>query len=413
MASKVIPANRLSTIQTASIWEVMTPLANEHKAVNLGQGFPNLAPPPILMNELAKIVETTNENPLYHQYCPVRGTTELVNALIGLYSKRFQRTIAPLDILVTNGVTQGLNAVFQAFINEGDEVVFIEPFYDAYLPDVTMCGGVCKFVSLLPGETSSDWKIAEQSLREAITKKTKFVVINTPQNVPGKAWSKAELEMIAKLAVEFDFVVVADEVYMNLIYGKEHVSIATLPGMWERTITLCSAGKTFSCTGWKIGWVVAPPQLSGPVTKVVCHQTFSISTPAQLSIARALSNPESETYYDQVRAEYTERLNFLTNALVECGLKPIAPDGGFFITADISSVDPKHFLNPADSAAKDWQFCLWLTKTLGVCALPLTAFCSEESKPLYENYIRFAYCKTDKELQEAATRLRKLNDYKL
>ncbi|EPY26809.1 kynurenine---oxoglutarate transaminase [Strigomonas culicis] len=398
MSSKVVSADRLSTLQTASIWELMTPLANQHKAVNLGQGFPNLAPPPILLNELKKIVETTTENPLYHQYAPVRGSPELVNALITLYSKRFQRTIAPLDVLVTNGVTQGLNAVFQAFINEGDEVIFVEPFYDAYLPDVNTCGGVCKFVSLLPGDTSSEWTVAEQNFREAITEKTKFVVINTPQNIPGKAWSKQELEVIAKLAVEYDFVVVADEVYMNLIYDKEHFSIATLPGMWDRTITLCSAGKMFSCTGWKIGWVIAPPHLSGPITKVVCHQTFSISTPAQLSVARALSNPEVDAYFEQLRAEYRERLNFLTNALIECGLKPIAPDGGFFITADISSLDPKHFLDPADPAAKDWQFSLWLTKTIGVCALPLSAFCSEGSKPLYENHIRFAYCKTDKEI---------------
>ncbi|EPY28161.1 hypothetical protein AGDE_08961 [Angomonas deanei] len=200
---------------------------------------------------------------------------------------------------------------------------------------------------------------------------------------------------------------------MNLIYEKEHISIATLPGMWERTITLCSAGKTFSCTGWKIGWFVGAAPLVGPIAQVVCYQTFSICTPLQLAVARALKDDSVEQYYHTFREEYKKRLEFLTKALEACGIVPCAPDGGFFITASISKIDPKYFLDEKDPNPKDWQFCLWLTKTIGVCALPLTAFCSDESKPLYENYVRFAYCKTDAELQLAAERLLKLKEYNL
>lgn len=411
--SKVQAAARLSTLPVISIWEEMTPLAIQNKAINLGQGFPNFTPPQFLLDELNGILAESAANPLYHQYCPVRGNAELVTQLRKLYSKRFGREIAPNEVVVTNGVTQGLNVVTQAFLNPGDEIVLIEPFYESYYQDLVTCGAVAKYVSLQPSTESSDaWSLSEEALVAAVTPKTKFIIVNTPQNIPGKVWSKEELEIVAKVAKEHDIVVIADEVYMYLTYGKPHVSIATLPDMWERTITLCSAGKTFSATGWKIGWAVACPRLSVPLAQTICGQTFCTATPLQIAIARAMDKADEIDYYNRLRQEYEARVENLYNILNESGLTPVKPSGGFFVMANISRVDPKHYYDPNDTVyAKDWQFCRWITKTIGVCAIPTTAFCSTESKHIYENYVRFAACKPDSDLGVAAERLKKIKDY--
>ncbi|KAK7196918.1 glutamine aminotransferase [Novymonas esmeraldas] len=411
--SKFSTAQRFQGLPTSSIWEEMTPLANKHKAVNLGQGFPSLSPPQFLLDELSNVLAASAQAPLSHQYCPPRGNAELVARLCRDYSKRFSREIQPADIVVTNGVTQALNATLQAFINHGDEVVLIEPFYDAYYQDIFINHGVTKYVALRPSTESADsWALTREALLEVVNEKTKFILINTPQNIPGKVWDREELEVIAEVAKQFDVVVIADEVYMHLTYGKPHVSIASLPGMWERTITLCSAGKTFSCTGWKIGWAIGCTQLTTPITQAVSYQTFCCSTPFQLAIARAMAQAEESDFYSTLRDEYAARVDQVCSMLAANGLTPVKPNGGFFVLADITKVDTRHYYDPANkSHAKDWQFCLWLTKTIGVCAIPVTAFCSEQSKPLYENYVRFACCKPQSELEAAAVRLQKLHQY--
>lgn len=413
--SKFGIAQRLQGLPTSSIWEEMTPLANKHKAVNLGQGFPSFAPPQFLLDELQKVLENSEQTPLAHQYCPVRGHPELTGQLGKTYSKHFSRELSVANIVVTDGVTQALSATFQAFLNHGDEVVLIEPYYDAYYQDIYVTGGITKYVSLQPSTTSADdWKLTREALRAAVSEKTKFILLNTPQNVPGKVWDKDELQIIADVAIEFDVVVIADEVYMYLTYDKPHNSIANLPGMWERTITLCSAGKTFSCTGWKVGWAVGDAKLIAPIAQIVSYQTFCCSTPFQLSLARAMAKAEENGFYDKFRADYAARVDQVCEMLSASGLTPVRPKGGFFVLADISKVDPKHFYDPENKTqAKDWQFSLWLTKTIGVCCIPVTAFCKDDSKPLYENYVRFACCKPQSELLAATERLQKLHDYLL
>ncbi|CAM40690.1 cysteine conjugate beta-lyase,aminotransferase-like protein [Leishmania braziliensis MHOM/BR/75/M2904] len=413
--SKFCPAQRLLGLSTSSIWEEMTPLANKYKAVNLGQGFPKFAPPRFLQEELKKILECSDEAPLAHQYCSPRGDAELITQLCKSYSKLFSQDVQPSNVVVTNGVTQALNAIFQAFINHGDEVVLVEPFYDAYYQDIFITDGVTRYVSLQPSSESADsWKLTREALLEVVNDKTKFILINTPQNVPGKVWDVEELQMIADVAKQFDVVVISDEVYMYLTYGKPHISIALLPGMWERTITLCSAGKTFSCTGWKIGWAVSCARLTAPIAQIVSYQTFCCSTPFQIALARAMAKAEENGFYDILRDKYAARVNQLSNILTASGLCPVNPNGGFFVLADIKKVDPKHYYDASNkSQAKDWQFCLWLTKRIGVCAIPVTAFCSEKSKPLYESYVRFACCKPQCELSTASERLQKLHEYLL
>ncbi|CAG9580710.1 cysteine conjugate beta-lyase,aminotransferase-like protein [Leishmania major strain Friedlin] len=413
--SKICAAQRLRGLSTSSIWEEMTPLANKHKAVNLGQGFPSFAPPRLLLEELEKVVQDSEEAPLAHQYCPPRGNAELVAQLCKSYTKLLSQDIQPSNVVVTNGVTQALNAIFQAFINQGDEVVLVEPFYDAYYQDIFITGGVTKYVSLQPStESAENWKLTREALLEVVSAKTKFILINTPQNVPGKVWNVEELQIIAEVAKQFDAVVISDEVYMYLTYGKPHVSIASLPDMWERTVTLCSAGKTFSCTGWKIGWAVGCAKLTAPIAQIVSYQSFCCSTPFQIAIARAAAKAAENGFYDILRDEYAARVAQVSNMLAASGLCPVKPQGGFFALADITKVDPKHYYDASNkSQAKDWQFCIWLTKKIGVCAIPVTAFCQEESKPLYENYVRFACCRSQSELNAAAERLQKLQDYLL
>lgn len=411
--SKLTPSARLQSLPTSSIWEEMTPLAIKHKAVNLGQGFPSFAPPNFLINELECILRESEKNPLAHQYSPVRGNSELLGQLSKAYSKRFSRDVTLSEVVVTNGVTQALNAAMQAFLNPDDEVILFEPFFDAYLQDISLCGAKAKYVSLRPSiESADDWKLARDDLKAAVTERTKLIILNTPQNVPGKLWGKEELDVIADVAKENDIIVVADEVYMYLTYGKPHISIANLPDMWERTVTLCSAGKTFSCTGWKIGWAVGPHRLIAPIMQIISYQTFCCSTPFQIALARAIEKAEENGYYEELRKDYLQRVDKVCDLLHSSGLTPIRPTGGFFVMADITKIEPKYYYDPKNEThAKDWQFCLWLTKTIGVCAIPTTAFCSAESKPLYENYVRFACCKPQEELDSAAQRLQKLNEY--
>ncbi|GET91885.1 cysteine conjugate beta-lyase, aminotransferase-like protein [Leishmania tarentolae] len=413
--SKISISERLGGLSTSTIWEEMTPLSIKHDAVNLGQGFPSFAPPQLLLEELEKCIQYSAEEPLAHQYCPPRGTAELVRQLCKTYAKLLSQDIQPSNVVVTNGVTQALNAIFQAFINAGDEVVLVEPFYDAYYQDIFIAGGVTKYVTLQPStESAENWKLTREALLRIVNEKTKFILINTPQNVPGKVWSVEELGIIAEVAKLFDVIVISDEVYMYLTYGKPHISIASFPDMWERTLTLCSAGKTFSCTGWKIGWAVGCAKLTAPIAQIVSYQTFCCSTPFQIAIARAAAKAEENGFYDILRSEYAARVEQVSNMLAANSLCPVKPQGGFFVLADITKVDPKHYYDASKrSQAKDWQFCLWLTKKIGVCAIPVTAFCQEESKPLYENYVRFACCRSDSELRTAAERLQKLREYLL
>lgn len=416
MASRGI-ASRLANVPKTTVWSEMTPLAIECGAINLGQGFPNFHPPQFVIDHVQSTLVDASAA-LNHQYCRPLGHLTLVRQLQKQYGNLLGRDVADNEIVVTNGTTQALNIVCQALLDQGDEVITFLPAFDLYSNDVEMAGGVVKYVEMLPSNVSAnDWTATEEQIRSLVTPRTKMILLNSPQNVPGKVWSRAELEMIAKIAIEHDLFVLSDEVYYQLVYdGQEHISIGSIPGMADRTIVVASAGKTFSCTGYKIGWIVALPSIITACNQVQAHQSFSIATPLQIAVGRSLETAAEpgNTYYSDLKNTYTLRRAQLLKALTDAGLTPVTPSGGFFVLADISSIDPAHFVDPKETkVGLDWQFCRWLTRHIGVNAIPTSAFCTPETRGTYEKYVRFAFCKREEDIAAAAERLKRLLDYKL
>lgn len=407
-------AKRLASIPKKTVWTEFTPLAMEHGAVNLGQGFPNFAPEDFVVQEAVNALQA--ENPLNQQYARAGGNLELVKVVQQRYSRMLNRDIQPTEVQITNGTTQALNLAFQATCNAGDEIIVMEPYFDLYQADIDLQAGLTKYVSLKPqGTRANDWTLDMAELRAAVTPgKTTGILVNTPQNVPGKVWTRAELEQIAAIAEEFDLLVYSDEVYDKLTYdGCAHIPFASLPNMWERTITMASSGKTLTTTGWKIGWAVGPAHLTGAIAQCAAFQTFSVCTPMQIAAAKSLTLAESNGYYDRFGAAYLRRRQMLCDVLTEVGLAPTVPQGSFFVLADTSAIDPSVYVDPnaADDVGLDWHFCRWLTREIGVGAIPVTAFCRKTSRPLYERYARFAFCKTEADIEEAGRRLQKLKAF--
>lgn len=408
-------ARRLEKIPKSTVWTEFTPMAIKHKAVNLGQGFPTFVPPRFVLENAQKVFAPDTTEFLDHQYCRSMGHLDLVRVLQDKYTKLLGHQIQETDVVVTNGVTQGLNLAIQAFVDSGDEVVCFEPFFDLYCNDVHMANGSCKIVPLhIEGPTANDWRVKEADLRAAITDRTKVILLNTPQNVPGKVWSRDELEMVARVVRGTNIVVFSDEVYMTLVYdGIPHIPFASLPDMFERTVTMCSAGKTFSVTGWKLGWIVGPSYLIAPIQQVQAHQSFSISTPLQRVVAKSLVDAESNGYYAELLSTYERKRKLLCDVLSAAGLDPVVPQGGFFVLANISKVSPTAYMDPNDTTdvGRDWQFCRWLTKDIGVTAIPTSAFCSVAGRARYDMYARFAFCKSDADIEEAGRRLLRLKEF--
>lgn len=300
------------------------------------------------------------------------------------------------EVTIGVGSTETLFATMQSLIDEGDEAVLISPAFDIYSAQVQMAGGVCKYVPLrLVRDAATGkqvWKLDMAELRAAFTPRTKILLLNTPQNPTGKMMSRAELEDIAAILFDFPRVVaVADEVYEYMTYDeREHVRLATLPGMWERTLTISSSGKTFSVTGWKIGWAVGPEHLIRGLILTNQWVQFSVSTPAQHAIAHCMEQAEKPyegyaTYYKWLQAQYERKRAMLMDGLRAAGLEPVAPEGGFFIIADTSAVEvPAKYMAETTKAApvmrRDWAFCRYLTMEYKVAAIPPSAFFEGECR---------------------------------
>jgi len=313
------------------------------------------------------------------------------------------------EITVTSGATEAIFDAIQAFIGPGDELISFEPFYDSYPANVVMAGGVPKFVPLrIDGNpyNVSNWKLDFNEVEKAISPKTKLIILNNPQNTPGRVFSLDELQTIANIAKKHNLLVLSDEVYEYLTYnGSKHVHIATLPGMWERTITVSSAGKTFSTTGWKIGWVIAPSNLLSPVQMAHQWVTFCVTTPMQEAVAIALERSTELNYFPDLKAMYQRKKDKLQKILEKHGLQPIVPQGSYFMLADVSRIKEDVYVDPKDSASKDFHFCRWLTKEIGVAAIPMSPFYSAANAHIAKKFVRFTFCKTDETLDEADKRL--------
>jgi N-succinyldiaminopimelate aminotransferase len=373
-----------------SIFAEMSGLAVEHGAINLSQGFPDFDGPAFLV-DAANDAMRAGKN----QYARSMGVTELVTAIAAHRAHFYGIDLDPMrEIVVTAGATEGIAATLLGLVEPGDEVIVFEPFYDSYPACVAMAGGVVKTVRLAFPDLALDVDV----LRAACTDKTKLILLNTPHNPTGKVFTREELTAIASIAVEKNVLVVADEVYEHLTFdGAVHIPIATLPGMRERTITLSSAGKTFSYTGWKIGWAMGPASLIAGVQNAHQFLTFAVSTPFQFAVAHALYTVVGGAYLDAFKSEYAARRTKVLRALDDAGLRAFTPAGTYFITADFSAL----------SDDDDRTFAKWMTRELRVACIPPSVFYASDAP---RSLLRFAFCKRDETLDLAAERLRGLRD---
>ncbi len=368
-------------------------LAVEHGAVNLGQGFPDFdGPDEVKEAAIAAIRGGVN------QYAVSTGAPAL-RAAVAAHARRFygQAVDPDTEVVVTSGATEAIFDVVMAFVDPGDEVVLLEPYYDSYLASVQMAGGVPRFVEVhAPDAGHRSWWLDEAELAAAFGPRTRLVIVNSPQNPTGKVFSARELEAIGRLARRHGAVILSDEVYEHLVFPPaRHVRPATLPGLDEVTVTVSSGGKSFSHTGWKVGWAIARPELARAVQKAHQWVTFATASPLQAGIARALALDDA--YFMGFVADYARKRDRLAAALAAAGLEPLPCDGTYFLVARTDAV--------RRAGEDDVQLCRRLTTEARVAAIPPSVFHSPEHAASARGLARFAFCKTDPVLDEAARRL--------
>ena len=373
---------------TESVIRGMTRLANEHGAINLSQGFPNFPCPDILKEAAARAIRED-----VNQYAITWGAARLRNALAAKYQEWYGMTVDPVtQVTVTCGATEAMASALLGIINPGDEVIVFEPFYENYGPDAILCGANPVFVPM-----PADGPIDLDRLAKAFTAKTRAIIVCTPNNPTGRVLSRPELEKIAELCRRHDAFAVTDEIYEHIYYEGEHIPIATLPGMAERTITISGASKTFSVTGWRIGTIISPPDVTDAIRKV--HDFLTVGAPAPLQEAIAVGMETlGDDYYDDLARDYERRRDILCAGLVTAGFKCRPPQGAYYVMADFSGL----------SELPDAEFAKWLTIEHGVASVPGSSFYSRPE--LGRTQVRFAFCKTEDMLHQAVERLQRVRD---
>jgi N-succinyldiaminopimelate aminotransferase len=372
-----------------TIFSEMTALAVAHDAVNLGQGFPDEDPPAALVEAAHAALRDG-----HHQYAPGPGMPRLRRAIAEHQRTRYGLDLDPDDeVTVTFGATEAVAAALLAVCEPDDEVVVLEPTYDAYAAVVALAGARLVPVPLVrrPGPLGDRFAPDLDRLAAAITPRTRVLLLNSPHNPTGTVLTTPELEAIARLCVDRDLLAVTDEVYEHLVHDGRHVPLATLPGMRERTVTVSSAGKTYSCTGWKVGWACAPPSLTAAVRTTKQFLSFAGGTPLQVAVAAAL--PDVDDLVADAAARHRRRRDLLHRGLVDLGLPAVRPEGGYFVTADVA---PFGF---DDGEA----FCRWAPAAVGVAAVPVSAFV-RDTTPV-RSLVRFAFCKRDEVIEQGLARL--------
>lgn len=382
-------ADRVASFGTTIFTQINT-LVAQHDAINLGQGRPDFDGPMSAIEAAADSMRRGLSNQYPHGY----GIQSLREMIAEHQQTHYGMQLNPeTDIIVSVGASEGVFSSIMAVVNPGDEVILIEPYFDIYLPAVQWAGGVPVFVPMHP----PTWQINPDELRAAFTDKTRVIVINTPHNPTGHVYTDDELALIAELCIEHDAVVISDEVYEHNVYdGTQHTPIATLPGMAERTLTVSSAAKTFSFTGWKVGWIMGKAPLITGAWRIRQNISFTVNHPAQYGIAHALGL--GQAYFDDYQALYTAKRDRLLTAVREAGLKAEAPAGAFYIMADFSDVFD----------GNDVAFTEHLIREIGVGCIPPSAFYSDDHKSIARHYVRFCYAKHDETLDRAGDCLLKL-----
>ncbi len=374
---------------TESVIREMTRQAMLYGAINLAQGFPDFAAPEKIKHAAQEAIAAD-----CNQYAITWGAKPLRDAIARQMRVWQGLEVDPeTEITVCCGSTEAMIASLLAITNAGDEVVIFEPFYENYGPDAILSGATPRFVKLHPPAAPQDeWTVDRQELRSAFSYRTKAIILNTPNNPTGKVFTRAELEYIRDLCVEFDALAITDEIYEHILYdGAQHISIARLDGMRERTITINGMSKTYSVTGWRVGWAVAPPRLSGAIRKVHDFLTVGAAAPLQAAGAVALGLPAS--YYEQLAVAYRARRDRLLPALRAAGFHAFVPRGAYYIMTDISGF----------GFPDDISFARHLVQDIGVAVVPGSSFYNDPR--LGAQQVRFAFCKRDATLDEAAARL--------
>ncbi|XP_006918099.1 kynurenine--oxoglutarate transaminase 1 isoform X1 [Pteropus alecto] len=419
--AKRVQARRLDGINQ-NPWVEFIELASKNDVVNLGQGFPNYPPPDFVVEAFQHAI---SGDFMLYQYTKAFGYPPLTEILASFFGKLLGQEIDPLkNVLVTVGAYGALFTAFQALVDEGDEVIIIEPFFDCYEAMTLMAGGRPVFVSLKPTPTqdgeldsSSNWQLDPKELSSKFTSRTKALILNTPNNPLGKVFSKAELELLASLCQQHDVVCIADEVYQWLVYDRhQHVSIASLPGMWERTLTIGSAGKTFSVTGWKVGWVLGPDRLMRHLHTVQENSIFHCPTQAQAAVAWCFQREQllfgqPSSYFVQLPQAVQRNRDHMIQSLQSMGLKPIVPQGSYFLITDISHFKSKMpDLPGAVDEPYDRRFIKWMIRNKGLVAIPVSFFCSVPHQKHFDHYIRFCFAKDESTLQAMDKKLQEWKD---
>jgi N-succinyldiaminopimelate aminotransferase len=376
-----------------TVFSEMTALAVAHDAINLGQGFPDQDPHPAIVAAAHAALDAG-----HHQYAPGPGVPVLRQAIAGHQRRRHGLAYDPdTEVTVTFGATEAVAATILALCEVGEEVVVLDPTYDAYTAVLAMAGAVEVRIPLTPpsfatsGATDGGFTLDVDRLAAAITPRTRALLLNTPHNPTGAVLDAATLDQIAALCVAHDLVAITDEVYEHLVFDGEHVPLATRPGMRERTVTISSAGKTFSCTGWKVGWACAPPALTAAVRTTKQFLSFAGGTPLQHAVAAALDLPDEVV--GEVAATHRFRRDLLVDGLAAIGVPAVRPAGTYFVVADLAPV----------GAPDAESFCRWAPEALGVAAVPVSAF-ARDPAPV-RSLVRLAICKRGEVLEEGLRRL--------
>jgi aminotransferase len=378
----MLAARRTATF-TESVIREMTRIANLHEAVNLAQGYPDFPMPEPMKDAACAAIQGD-----INQYAVTWGSANLRIAIAEKYRRWYGMEVDPdREVTVTCGATEAMASVFMALMDPGDEVIVLEPFYENYGPDAVLAGATPVFV---PFERPN-WILDEDRLRKAFNKRTKAIIVNTPHNPTGRVLTRAEMSLIAELCQKYDVWAITDEIYEHIRYAGQHHVMATWPGMRERTITISGLSKTFSCTGWRLGYAVAPPAQTTPIRKV--HDFLTVGAPAPLQAAGAVGMAFDPDYFNHLALDYRARRHVLVEALTEAGFEFAVPEGAYYILAGFSQL----------SDLDDVTFAKWMTQEIGVATVPGSSFYHD--RELGRTLVRFAFCKKFDTLRRAAERL--------
>lgn len=370
-------------IQT-SIFERMSGLARDHDATNLGQGFPDFGWPEDVVARAAEALTGASS-----QYPPMRGLPALRQAVADHYRRHQNMDYAPEEVTVTSGATEALAAALMALIEPGDEVLLFQPLYDAYVPIVRRAGGVPKFVRLTP----PDWRISQAALAEAFGERTRLVVFNNPHNPTARLFDADELRLLSEACIRHDAIAISDEVWEHVVFdGRRHVPLAAMPGMRTRVVKIGSAGKIFSLTGWKVGWIVAPEALAVPISKA--HQFIAFATPPNLQAAAAYGLGKDDHYFTAMRETFQTARDVMTKGLREAGFATLPAEGTYFLSIDLAA---------SGIGADDMSFCLRAVREAGVAAIPISPFYEDEP---VTNVVRLCFAKQPETIRAGLQRLK-------